>query len=271
LASITNLFSFLPQNDDPFENLILPAVASTRHLLEAAQKTPTIKRLVVTSSALAIVYYETLLGRRTESTPAVLTSESRVRPLPTGPWNDIALTPAYAASKTLALDLLDKAAASRPGFDIINILPGVVVGPSGLYTSTAAMTAPGFGSNSLMLNLALGRRMEGTPFPLGLVGITDVARIHVAALDATNVPGPTATFILDAERSSYDEIKEIVKKHFPEKVADGTFSENGTWTMVDLKMDTSNTVQTFGRLDSYESDVVKLIEQYLELKAKEAK
>jgi nucleoside-diphosphate-sugar epimerase len=218
----------------------------------------------VTSSILAI-QYETLLGRALD---ASFDETYRVRPLPAGPWKGQPLIPVYAAGKALALDIMDQLAASRPPFDVISILPAVVVGPNPLYKSADEMLAGG-ASNALMLRMAVGNR-DTNPFPMGTVGLSDVARIHVAALDPAAVAG-NDTFVLDARRPSYDEFKDIIAKHFPEAVKNGTFSMEGTWNSFPVKTDVSHTVKTFGPLDSYESDAVALAQQYLDLRAKESK
>lgn len=71
---------------------------------------------------------------------------------------------------------------------------------------------------------------------------------------------------------SYDEIKDIVARHFPEAVESGDLPNNGSNPSFASKLDTSKTEQTFGlKLSTYEESVVGVVGHYLELLGKEKK
>lgn len=194
----------------------------------------------------------------------VYDSDSRVRPLPTGPWSHPGK--AYIDSKALALDYTDRFMADEgPRFSLVSIMPGVVVGPNRLYKNVGEMTAGG-GSNGMILNVALGKKAEA--FPVNVVGLSDVARVHVLALDEAVVEG-SDSFVLDCHRPSYDEINDVVAGAFPEAVRDGTFPLGGSQPGADVRLDTEKTVRTFGPLDSYKHDVLDLFAQYIELKKRD--
>ena len=68
----------------------------------------------------------------------------------------------------------------------------------------------------------------------------------------------------------FDQVKDIVARHFPEAVARGDLPNNGSTPSVLTNFDTTKTQETFGlKLATYEESVVGVIEHYLELLEKE--
>jgi nucleoside-diphosphate-sugar epimerase len=242
--------------------MVIPAVESTHNLLASAKSTPTVRRVVTTSSLVAIVPWSILSGGPSLTSH---TGASRVTPLPRhGPYSSSDAVEAYAASKALALGEIDRfLVEEKPDFTIVNIMPGLVLGPNALYKTAEEMTADG-ASNAMILRLVLGVKST-TGFPRYLIGLSDVVRVHLAALDE-GIVKESASFPLDAHRPSFDEVKEIARRHFPAAVDQGVFLPDGVLPGGAAVIDTTETVKTFGPLDSYEKDVVALLQQYLDLK-----
>ncbi|KIT18096.1 SDR family oxidoreductase [Jannaschia aquimarina] len=146
--------------DDPQRDLVDPAVKGTRSALEAAAKSPRVRRVVLTSSMAAI------------------SDEPDGRVLTEGDWNgasSLTRNP-YYYSKTLA----ERAAwafleQKTPGFDLSVINPFLVVGPS----HTKAINA----SNQILVDILNGVYPAVMDLDWGFVDVRDVADAHVAAMD----------------------------------------------------------------------------------------
>ena len=68
----------------------------------------------------------------------------------------------------------------------------------------------------------------------------------------------------------FDQVKDIVARHFPEAVERGDLLNNGSTPDVLTTLDISKTQETFGlKLATYEESVVGVIGHYLELLEKE--
>ena len=72
--------------------------------------------------------------------------------------------------------------------------------------------------------------------------------------------------LLSSDHTSFDEINDIVNSRFPEAVKDWIIPLGGSKPAVHVKLDSKETISTFGPLISYESEVVALVHQYLRLK-----
>ena len=66
----------------------------------------------------------------------------------------------------------------------------------------------------------------------------------------------------------FDDVIEITKKAFPEAVASGILPLGGHLPCMKQILDTTETVETFGRMHNFEEAVKEVVGQYLELKAK---
>ena len=144
---IEHIASPLPQpTDNPERDIIAPAIHGTTSILNSALRTPSIRRIVITSSLVAVVPGSALSnGDQT----TVYTSSSRVRPLPTAPWGDHAS--AYRASKVLALDATERfLAEKKPHFTVVNVQPGYVIGPHALIEDAEALVS---GSNAVVMSV----------------------------------------------------------------------------------------------------------------------
>ena len=237
---------------DPEKDILQPATLGTSNLLASALKTPSVRRVIITSSIVSNMAYPPIAGE-------TIVAESRVAN-PDGPFTEV--FPAYCGSKIIALNATDTfMKENNPSFDVINILPGFVYGRNEKATNIAELFT---GSNRLLLAILKGQTFE-VPRLAGAVHIDDVAKVHVLALDK-NIKGGQdfgATIPM-----VYDDVFEIVKKHFPAAIENGTFSQ-GHQPSLAVDWDASKTEKTFGfHFQSYEAMVVGLVGQYLELMAK---
>lgn len=145
-------------------------------------------------------------------------------------------------------------------------MPSIVVGPDYLDTKSSQLIT-GKSSNASVLPIVLGD-VSDAPRPLMLAGISDVARIHVDALDETKVERSDG-FGISVSVPSYDVVRDWGLDAFPEAVSKGLFKAGGKKTGVAIDFDSSETEQVFGGLDSLKQDMIDLCGQYLELKEKE--
>lgn len=124
--SIIHLASPIPLHGDipperQHDELIVPAVNATLRALEAAQKSGTVKRVVITSSAVAIVPPAILFPSEDPPSGHIASGDDRVSELEPPFANAFV---AYTESKVAALNASDKFMAEQgPAFDIVNIQP----------------------------------------------------------------------------------------------------------------------------------------------------
>ena len=226
-------------------DLVSQAVAGNKAILEAAEATPSIKRVVITASTAAIRSFERLLKNdpanqaimagRADEVPT-LTAEAK---LPTEPpvSDDAPPFRRYNNSKIAAINLVHEYAASqKPRFSIINIMPGWVLGPEELSQSKKEAFQ---GSNQILgwlfAPISIGPFFglpaeEETPLLSETIHLDDVADGHVKALDTEKVPGQYRNFLLCSDGPSGPVIMdaaEIVRKELPQEVADGKITFAG--------------------------------------------
>ncbi|KAI3461117.1 hypothetical protein Pfo_017780 [Paulownia fortunei] len=171
---------------DPQAELIDPALKGTLNVLGSCAKTPSIKRVVLTSSIAAVAYD----GK--PRTPQVVK------------W--------YVLSKTLAEDAAWKFVKEK-GIDMVAINPPMVIGPllqPTLNTSCAAI-----------LNLINGAETYPNS-TYGWVNVKDVAYAHILAFEN---PSASGRYCLVERVAHYSEIIKILRQlyptfHLPEKCAD---------------------------------------------------
>ncbi|ONK55213.1 uncharacterized protein A4U43_UnF6340 [Asparagus officinalis] len=177
---------------DPQAELIDPAVKGTLNVLGSCIKTPSVKRVIVTSSIAAVAYN----GR--PRTPDVVVDETwfsnsefcRMSKL----W--------YVLSKTLAEEAAWKFAKEN-SIDMVTINPGMVIGPllqPTLNTSSAAI-----------LNLIKGvSTYPNAAFTW--VSVQDVAKAHILAYE---VPTASGRYCLVERVAHYSEIVKILQELYP--------------------------------------------------------
>jgi nucleoside-diphosphate-sugar epimerase len=244
--------------EDFERDVVQVAIKGTTSILESALKHKTVRRVVLTSSIVAILPGKTLLAGDAHG---VYDHTSRVHPAPLGPFQNV--RQAYWSAKVRALEAAEHFQRQhKPHFTIVQLLPGYVVGPKELATTAKAV---GDGSNLVTTPILAGKTAP-SPVMMHVIGVSDTARLHVEALDEDRVKGD-GVFLLDIGRPSFDEISDILARRAPELVKKGGFPLGGSQPAQEVHYDISETVRAFGpfELKSYEDDLVDLVKQLVEL------
>ncbi|KAK4238778.1 putative NADPH-dependent methylglyoxal reductase GRP2 [Achaetomium macrosporum] len=237
-----------------------PAAWGTLNMLEAANKAGTVRRVVITSSIMALAPLEEVEGTQPRSPEAAITPKDRTAST-LGPWKSTFA--AYAASKVSALREAETWLENeKHGFDVVHLFPGFVLGRNESATTAAeAMRC----TNSLLLGLLLGGQFGPR---LGFaVHIDDVSRAHVEALNP-QLPGNRG-FIL-GQPVWWDDAIDIAKRVCPDAFESRMFVDDGSVVTTHLPVDTSETEVAFGfKLANLEDMVKSVLGQFLTLRAAE--
>ncbi|PKA55173.1 Cinnamoyl-CoA reductase 1 [Apostasia shenzhenica] len=177
---------------DPQAELLDPAVKGTLNVLSSCSKTPSVKRVVITSSMAAVIY------NRRSRTPDVVVDESWFSD-PDFCKEDKAW---YVLSKTLAEEASWKYAKEH-GIDIVTINPALVIG---------ALLQPTLNTSAeTILNL-----INGAPtYPnrtFGWVNVKDVAEAHILAYEVSSANG---RYCLVERVAHFSEIVKVIKDLYP--------------------------------------------------------
>lgn len=183
---------------DPQKELVDPALKGTRNVLNEANKTNTVKRVVLTSSVVAIYSDATDL----QKTPNNVFTEEH--------WNTTSSLKhqPYAYSKTLAEKEAWDIQSKQEQWDLVVINPGFVLGPS-LSKRTDGQ------STSFVIRLLSGEFKSGAPkLIFGAVDVREVAEAHILAGTTTDASG---RHILVEGSHSIREMGDKIEKAFPNK------------------------------------------------------
>ena len=242
--------------------MVQPAVRGTLNLLEAAAKVKSVKRIVITSSIVAVVDFNFWTNPEYIK---VASPENRIRGLEGLPVTDVRT--AYQVSKIKALNASEEfIQREKPGFDLINVLPSYVVGPNALNTKPEDVLST---TNAVVFTQILGTDAT-TPVAGAVVSVDDVALMHVLALDPM-VPGNISLAANSGGKGyvTLEEAVEIVKRRFPEAVADGRLRPTGKMTSREMTFDGTRSEKILGfKFRSYETQIVETTQHYLNLLAK---
>jgi dihydroflavonol-4-reductase len=184
---------------DPQKELIDPAVNGTKNVLEQANKTPSVKRVVLTSSCAAIYTDCTDL----ELTPnGVLTEEI---------WNTTSSLDhqPYSYSKTLAEKEAWKIAEAQDRWDLVAVNPSMVLGPA---LNAKSNTSESF---NLFKQMGDGTMKQGVPNAgIGVVDVRDLAEAH---FQAGFRPGAEGRHIISGHNSTFLEIAQTLNQDFGDR------------------------------------------------------
>lgn len=180
---------------DANEALVRPALEGTRNVLDAVNATPSVKRVVLTSSVAAIY------GDNDEirHVPGETFTEDH--------WNTTSSVDhnPYQYSKTVAEREAWKMQQAQARWDLVTINPSMVYGPSLTKGSQSA-------SIETLVKMGDGRLRTGVPkLGYGVVDVREVARAHLLA--AFN-PQASGRHILNAGELSMLKIARILRGHF---------------------------------------------------------
>lgn len=255
-----------PTTDNAYEDFIKPAVESTLGVLRSAAKEPNVRRVVITSSCIAVAPVAAAMSDTGETYTAYTRQPEPDTSFQPGTVSFVA----YAAGKVSALNQAEAwMKQNRPHFDTIHLMPSYVLGRNEMYTSIEDLLAS---PNSFPLNIVRAAGEGGGDYPaMAMVTnhVDDCARIHVEALNPRVEGGKSFMICYDCEsRPQWDDAKEIVSKYFSEAVKAGILPNKGSLESVCSKLDSKETEETFGFKRTYEEAVVDLVEQYLQLLGK---
>ncbi|MCR9170874.1 MAG: NAD-dependent epimerase/dehydratase family protein [bacterium] len=187
---------FALQVDDPQKDLIDPALKGTRNVLESANRTESVKRVVVTSSCAAIY----------GDSKDVLDMPNQQ--LKENIWNTTSSLEhqPYSYSKTLAEREAWKIAEEQDRWRLVTINPSFVLGPGINPHATSE-------SYGIMKQIAKGDFKMGAPeFNIGCIDVRDLAEAHYKA---GTMPDAEGRHIISAHDSSFGELASIIKNEYP--------------------------------------------------------
>lgn len=234
------------ESDDLETSIIRPAVDVTLSMLHSALKEETLRKIVITSSIVAVM----------PSTPGSFDVDTVV-PDPQGPWSNPFA--AYIASKQFAYNATRKFIADfKPSFNVINVMPSFVIGPNGFATSRKHYLA---GSNEVAL-----APLVGTVMPNNMTGcgchVDDVATVHVAALESSVTGNRNFGVDVSVNGVEWNKGKDIIRLKAPEIA--NAFSMDGSVTSFSVGFDASRTQTQLGmKFKSFDEMIVDVARAYV--------
>ena len=191
---------FKLQVDDPYQGLIDPALEGTNNVLDTVNKTSSVRRVVLTSSVVAIFGdnqdIEKIGNRRFTEAHWNTTSSAEHQP--------------YPYSKTLAERRAWQMVEVQDRWDLVVINPGLVVGPP-------LSDQSGSESIKIMQQLTDGSLKMGVPeLHNAIVDVRNVAEAHIAAVRNDEAQG---RHILVNNVITLLEMSEILRAEFDSKYA----------------------------------------------------
>ena len=187
---------FVVDVEDPQRDLVDPALLGTRNVLEQANRTPSVERVVLTSSVAAI-YGDNVDVERTAT--GKFTEDD---------WNTTSSLDhqAYSYSKKLAEEEAWKIHDQQDRWRLVCINPALVIGPGLNPRGTSE-------SFRLIKQLGNGTMAAGAPrWGFGLVDVRDVAEAHMRA---AFLPDARGRHIIFAESKDFLEMGQLLRPHFP--------------------------------------------------------
>lgn len=181
---------------DAQKDLVDPALKGTRNVLESANRTPSVKRVVVTSSCAAIYG---------DAADVVKMPNQRLKEDVWNTTSSLTHQP-YSYSKTVAEKEAWKMSKEQERWDLVTINPSFVIGP-GIHPYGTSETF------NLMKQMGDGTMKMGTPdFRIGCVDVRDLAEAHYKAGYTPNAKG---RHIISGHDSSFLDLSAQVRNEFP--------------------------------------------------------
>lgn len=252
-------------DDADFDKLMIkPGVDGTMNMLEAAERSGSVKRVVVTSSVVAQLPWAEF---NAPEIPKTYPETARTAD-PSGPYGSE--SEAYLASKTVALNTAERwLSEKKRNISVVHVHPSIVLGKIELARTVDEMLA---GSSGKVLSQVLNKNP-----PPGLVSNTiwlqDVAEVHVRALDP-NIPNGQSLVASSntPDGSVWASGRDIVQKNFPKAIEKGLLPgwKDG-WTNTKIwRMDVSETERLTGmKFQPFEKQVTEIVAHYLQMTGNE--
>jgi nucleoside-diphosphate-sugar epimerase len=197
---VASPFLMPEQIHDARRDVLDPAVHGTRNVLAAVNRTPSVQRVVLTSTVGAIFgdYADVRLMKDGVLTEEYVNTTSTLENNP------------YHYAKTVAENLAWEIARAQERWSLVTVNPGLVLGPSPTTTSQS-------GSLFLMDELLKGYFFYGAPnFSFTFVDVRDVATAHIRAAER---PQACGRYILARpEMVSFARMAGIIRDHHPRRL-----------------------------------------------------
>ena len=190
---------FISYVKDPVRDLLEPAVNGTRNVLESANRVPSVKRVVLTSSC-ASIYGDNIDLANTPN--GVYTEEV---------WNTTSSLEhqAYFYSKVMAEKEAWKINREQSRWDMVVINPSLVIGPA---VNPFSITSESF---KILKQFGDGSTKTGVPV-LG-IGVVDVRDLAWAHFQAGFVPEAEGRNIISGHNTTFLEMAEALVRDFGDK------------------------------------------------------
>lgn len=182
---------------DAQKELVNPALEGTRNVLGTVNATDSVKRVVLTSSIVAI-FGDAVDIYKTEN--GIFTEEH---------WNfsSSSVHQPYPYSKTMAEKLAWSMAEQQSRWDLLTIHPGFIMGPS-LSKRTDST------SIDMMIQLVSGKFKSGVPAgKMSFVDVRDVAKAHILA---GFTPSASGRHICSPHEKTFLELADVIRERYPE-------------------------------------------------------
>jgi nucleoside-diphosphate-sugar epimerase len=182
---------------DGRRDMVDPALLGTRNVLAAIERTPTVDRLVLTSTVGAIFgdYADVLAMDDAVLSERYFNTTSTVETNP------------YHYAKTVAERAAWDAEAAQGRWRMVSVNPGLVLGPSLTPASES-------GSLFLLEELFKGYFFYGAPdFSFTTVDVREVADAHIAAAENPEAKG--RYIVADRTMTSFHEMARIIRTRYP--------------------------------------------------------
>lgn len=196
----------VPYNERIKETLIDPCVKGTMNVLRSCSRSPSVKRVVLTSSCSSIRYDYNSLERS---------------PLDESHWSNLDYCQKYNLWYAYAKTIAEKEAwkfAEEQGLNLVVVNPSFVVGPLLAPEPTSTLAA--------LLSIMKGENNKVYPnCTIGFVHIDDVVTAHILAMES---PSASGRLICSADVAHWKEIVEMLKNKYPiYPIADKCGTEEG--------------------------------------------
>ena len=175
-----------------------PAFKGTRNVLDSVNKTESVKRVVLTSSCVAIVGDTIEIAKYPDKT---ITEDM---------WNTTSTVSnnPYGYSKSVAEKLAWEMNEKQEKWKLVVINPSFVMGPTLSKTSTS-------GTHDMIGQMADGTMKSGAPpFEIGMVDVKDVAEAH---FNAAYLEDASGRHILSNKTLSMVDVANIIRNKFGDK------------------------------------------------------
>lgn len=183
-----------PGGDEmPEEALVRPAREGTQRVLEACNNVSNVRRVVITSSVVAV-----LSARPTGSGRQTFTEED---------WTDLAVAGTYEKSKTIAEQTAWKFMEDKkPKFTLATVLPCYVQGPVLFKQHGTALSA------EVMRRLLTRADPMNAHMPINICDVRDVAAVHIKCMEVEKAAGNR--YICFSKFFWHDELAMLMSERF---------------------------------------------------------